>query len=122
MKTVLIIAPQFSPCSYPPVHRIRHFTNHLDEFGWKPVLLSIEPEFMEEPADWEFQKLIPASLEIIRTKALPQRWTRRIGVGDIGLRSLPYHLKAARELCERRKIDLIFVTGPPWFSFLVGPP
>ena len=121
MKTVLIIAPQFSPSSYPPSHRVRIFTNHLDTLGWHPIVLTVEPAFLEEDLDWEFAKLVKEGLEIIRTKALTVKWTRKFGIGDLGIRSLYFQLQAARKLCRERKIDLLFIPGPPWHTFLVGP-
>jgi len=121
MKTVAIIAPQFSPCSYPPAIRVRYFTNHLEEFGWHPVVFSVKPEFMEEPPDYEFERMISPALEVIRVKALPQKWTRKMGIGDIGIRCFFHMLKGLHVECRKRQIDLIFIPGPPWHTYLIGP-
>lgn len=121
MRRVLIIAPQFVPCSYPPAIRVRFFAQHLESFGWKPVVLCVEHACMEEPADPEFTKTIPESLEIIRVPALSPRWTRRVGIGDLGIRCFPYMLRRARQLCRERRIDALLIPGPPWHTFLVGP-
>ncbi|MCP4351387.1 MAG: glycosyltransferase family 4 protein [Desulfobacterales bacterium] len=121
MKTVVIVAPQFAPCSYPPAIRVRFFTNHLKEFGWYPIVLSVEPEYMEEPPDWEFTRMIPDDLEIIRVKTLPQKLTRKIGIGDLGIRCFPYMLRELKQLCSKRHIDMLFIPGPPWHTFLLGP-
>ena len=43
-RTVLIIAPDFTPSSYPPALRARFFAQHLPEFGWKPIVLAADPE------------------------------------------------------------------------------
>lgn len=121
LKKVLIIAPQFSPSSYPPAQRIRFFTNHLEEFGWKPIVLTVESQFLEEDLDWEFAKLTSETLEVVRTKALPAKWTRKLGIGDLGIRSFWHQLKAAEKICKNQKIDLLFIPGPPWHTFLIGP-
>jgi len=121
MKTVAIIAPQFIPCSYPPTQRVIFFANHLENMGWKPVVFCVKQEYMEEPPDWEFMKIVPDDLEVIKIKALPAFWTRKIGIGDIGIRCFIYMLKAVRKLCRQRKIDLLFIPGPPWYTFLIGP-
>jgi len=113
--------PQFSPSSYPPANRVRLFSNHLESFGWKPIVITVQPEFLEEDPDWDFARLIPESLEVIRTKALPVGWTRKIGIGDLGIRSIYFQLQAAKRICRERKIDLLFIPGPPWHTFLVGP-
>jgi hypothetical protein len=121
MKTVAIVAPQFSPCSYPPAIRVRFFTNHLKEFGWQPVVLTVEPKYMEEPPDWEFARMISNDLEIIRVKGLPAKWTRKIGVGDLGIRCFPYMLRELRSLCKKQQVDALLIPGPPWHTFLLGP-
>ncbi|MFK8184206.1 MAG: hypothetical protein AB8B99_12600 [Phormidesmis sp.] len=120
MKTVLIIAPQFSPSSYPPTHRVRYFTNHLEEFGWFPIVSTVEPDFLEEPPDWQFANIIPDCLKIVRSKALSFKWTRKLGIGDLGIRAFWHQLQSAREICRQQTIDLLFIPGPPWHTFLVG--
>jgi hypothetical protein len=121
MKTVAIIAPEFSPFSLPPSIRVRFFTNHLKEFGWNPVVFSVEPEFIEDAPDWEFARMIPNDLEIIRVKALHPKWTRKIAIGDLGIRCLPYMFMELMKFCRKRQPDLLFIPGPPWHTFLVGP-
>lgn len=121
MKTVLIIAPQFVPSSYPPAQRVRLFTNHLASFGWKPVVLTVRPEFLEETPDPEFAKLVRPDLEIVRTRALHTRLTRCFGLGDLGIRALYFQIKEAKKICRERKIDAVLIPGPPWYSFLAGP-
>jgi len=120
MKNVIIVAPQFAPCSYPPAIRVRFFINHLKEFGWNPIVLTVKPEYMEEPADTEFTRMIPEDLEIIRVKALSPKLTRKIGIGDLGIRCFPYMLKELERICKNRKIDALFIPGPPWHTFLLG--
>ena len=120
MKTVLIVMPQFAPSSYPNVNRARFFAAHLPEFGWKPVVIAVEPRYLEEPPDWEYAKLVPPSVEVVRTKAWSARWTRLVGVGDIGIRSLLYQWGAAHRLISGRQIDAVLIPAPPWHPFLVG--
>ncbi len=121
MKTVAIIAPEFSPFSLPPAIRVRFFANHLKEFGWHPVVFSVQPEYIEDAPDWEFARMIPEDLEIIRVKALHPKWTRKIGIGDLGMRCFPYMIGALRNFCKKRHVYLLFIPGPPWHTFLVGP-
>jgi hypothetical protein len=119
-KTVLIVGPDFTPSSYPPALRIRFFAQHLREFGWEPIVLAAYPRYYEWSVDPENEKLLPADLEVIRTRALPARLTRRIGVGDLGIRSLWYHWRALSRLCRQRKVDLIFIPVPPNPTMVLG--
>src|SRR5439155_21094507 len=102
MKRVLIIASDFVPSSLPPATRVRFFAKHLPEFGWEPIVLTVDPRHYEAAVDPENEKLLSPSLDVIRTRAFSTRWTRKIGIGDIGIRSLWQHWRAINRLCRKR--------------------
>ena len=121
MHRVLIVAPSYVPSSYPPTHRVRFFARHLPEFGWQPEIVSVEASEMGEPADPDIARLAPESVPVARSRAFPLRLTRRVGLGDLGYRSLlPMRPVLAKVVTERRP-DLAFIPGPPWPAFLHGP-
>lgn len=120
MKRVLIVGADFTPSSYPPALRIRYFAQHLKEFGWEPVILTTHPRYYETAIDEENQHLLPADLEVVRTPAIPAALTRKLGFGDLGLRSLWHHGRAINRLCRERCVDLIFVPIPPYPSIILG--
>jgi hypothetical protein len=121
MKNVLLIAPHFPPSNAPPVHRLRNYADHLREFGWNPIVLTIQPEYFEEELNDEIFRLFPPETEVFRSRAFPARWTRKVGIGDLGIRSVWFLWREARQICRKRKIDVLFITSPPWHPFLVGP-
>ena len=120
MKTVVILGADFAPSSYPQALRARFFARHLPEFGWKPIVVTVEPHYYEWTVDPENEKLLPPELEVIRTRAFPAWLTRKVGVGDIGLRCLWQHWRALRRLCQRERVDLIFIPIPPNPSMVLG--
>src|SRR5438552_11265950 len=120
MKRVAIIAPDFAPSSLPPATRVRLFSRHLPEFGWKPIIITTKPEFYEAPVDLENERLVSPSVEVIRTNALPTKWTRKIGVGDVGMRSLWHHWRALSRLHKKTRIDLVLVPVPPYVPMILG--
>ncbi len=119
-RTVLIIAPDFTPSSYPPALRARFFAQHLREFGWNPVVLTTHPENYEWSVDPENEKLLDPSLEVIRTNALPIKWTRKLGFGDLGIRTLWPHWRALSRICRQRRVDLILISVPPNWPIALG--
>jgi len=119
-RTVLIVGADFAPSSYPPALRIRFFARHLPQFGWKPIILTTEPRYYEWSVDPENEKLLPSDLEVIRTRALPASVTRKIGIGDLGIRSLWHHWRVLSQLCRERKVDLIFIPVPPNPTMVLG--
>lgn len=120
MKRVLFVAPCFAPSSYPPALRNRLLAMHLKAFGWEPTVLTVEPRWMTEPQDLDFLAMIPSDLDVVRTRALPEAWTRLAGIGNLSYRAFGHQLSAAAALCRNRKPDLLFISGPPWISFLIG--
>jgi hypothetical protein len=120
MKRVVIIAPDFSPSSLPPALRARFFAAHLPSFGWEPIILSVDPRYYQWSVDPENEALVPPGTRVLRTKALPARTARRIGVGCIGMRSLWHHWRALKRLCIHEKPDLLFIPVPPFVPMLLG--
>jgi Glycosyl transferase 4-like domain len=119
-RTVLIIASDFTPSSYPPALRARFFAQHLREFSWDPIVLTTHPENYEWTVDPENVKLLDPSLEVIRTGALPIKWTRKLGFGDLGIRTLWQHWRALSRICRQRRVDLILISVPPNWPIALG--
>ena len=120
MKNVAIIAPDFPPSSMPTALRVRLLVEHLREYGWDPVVITTDPSYYENPADEENLRLLSGGYEVIRTRAFPARFTRKFGLGDLGLRSFLHHWRALAKLIGQRKIDLVFVSVPPVYSMMLG--
>jgi glycosyl transferase family 4 len=120
LKRVVIIGADFSPSSLPPATRIRFFAKHLPEFGWEPIILTTQPEYYESATDPENERLLPNSLEVIRTRALPASLTRKLGIGDLGMRTVWHHWRALSRLQREKKIDLIFIPVPPNVPMVLG--
>src|SRR5438876_11707966 len=87
MPRVLMISPHFPPDTSAGAHRVRLLAPHLPQYGWEPTVVSVDPRDYESRLDPGLAELVPSSLRVIRCRALPLRWTRRIGVGDLGLRA-----------------------------------
>jgi hypothetical protein len=120
MKTVAVVSPDFTPSSMPNALRVRLLVEHLQEYGWEPVVIATDPQYYELPADPENESLLRGKYEIIRTRAWPARFTRRFGLGDVGLRSFYYQWRALSRLCRSRKVDLVFISVPPNYSMALG--
>ncbi len=120
MKRVLVIGADFTPSSYPPALRLRYLVQHLQEFGWEPVILTTDPRYYENPVDEENLNLLPSGLEVIRTRAIPAALTRKFHFGDLGLRSLWHHWRALKRVIRQKKIDLVFISVPPNPTMILG--
>ena len=121
MRTVVIVGADFSPSSLPSALRPRLFAQHLPAFGWHPIVVTTDPRHYERSIDPENDRLLPKDLEIIRTSALPARALRRIGIGDVGMRSVWHYWLAVSQLCRTRRIDALLISVPPHVPSVVGP-
>jgi len=118
MKHVLIVSPYFPPSVLAAVHRGRLLAKHLPEAGWQPTVLCVDETFHAETLDPELTKLLPADLNVVKTKALPVRLTRLVGIGDLSLRAF-HHLKASlHRILDIQPIDVVFITGSPFYPML----
>lgn len=118
MKTVLIIYPHWVPANLAGVQRPRLIGNYLKQFGWKPLLLTVESQFYEEPLDPLMQKTVSDDIEVIYTKAY--KVTKPRLIGDIGIRAYPFLKKRALKLCQERKIDFIWIPIPSFYTAILG--
>jgi glycosyltransferase involved in cell wall biosynthesis len=120
MKHVAILSSDFPPSNLPEALRCRFFTNHLEEFGWRPTVITVGGQFLETTSDPELTSLVKPNVRVIRTSAIPSRISRKIGVGDLGVRSIPFHLKALRQLHRADPVDAIFIPIPPNIPAVMG--
>lgn len=119
-RRVVIVAPDFTPSGQPPALRARFFANHLVEQGWHVTVITADTGAYDWPVDPENEELVSDSVEVIRTSTLPLTWTRRVGIGDIGLRSLFQQWQALRRLCRSGQVDAVFISISPFFTAVLG--
>ncbi|HEV9037523.1 MAG TPA: hypothetical protein VGQ51_12905, partial [Puia sp.] len=118
MKKVLIIAPHFPPSNLAAVHRSRLFAQHLPEYGWQPVILTVDEKYYEEPPDLNLARLLPEDLEIEKVRAM--RLTRPRLIGDIGLRAFFTMYRRAKKLIRKQQIDFVYIPIPSFYVALLG--
>ncbi|MXV52819.1 hypothetical protein GS399_17745 [Pedobacter sp. HMF7647] len=119
MKKVIIVSPHFPPSNLAAVHRSRLFAKHLPEFGWEPIIVTVDEAYYEEALDPNLVKLLPASLRIEKVAASSTKNIRLIG--DIGIRGFRQMLKRILFLCSSEKIDFLYIPIPSNFAALLGP-
>jgi hypothetical protein len=120
MKRVAIVGADFAPSSYPPALRIRFFAQHLPEFGYEPIIVTTQPKYYLWQVDKENNNLVPEGLKVIRTAALKEKYTRPLGIGDVGIRSMGRHWRTISRLCRQKRIDLLYIPVPPYVPMVLG--
>ncbi len=108
MKRVLIVAPHFPPVDSPDGHRARLILPYLKSFGWDAAVLAVKPGFGEFGQEPLLEATLPADLMVRRTGAFNSSWTKKLGIGSLGFRSLPHLLRGGSEMIRAWRPDLIY--------------
>jgi hypothetical protein len=121
LHRVLIVSPHFPPINAPDHHRVRMSLPHFEEFGWQPTVLSVKPDYVEGIRDPMLRQMVPDSVSVVGTKALNLRQARRFGLGNLGLRAIPYLRRAGTRIIEREQINLVYFSTTVFPSISLGP-
>jgi hypothetical protein len=90
------------------MHRLRQSLSYFREFGWEPVVFAVVPEYVEQSKDNLLLDSIPEDIELHHVKAFPAKWTRKLGLGNLGFRSWIQYRNAVGDYLEKNKVDLIY--------------
>lgn len=120
MKRVLIISPHFPPLNAPDMQRIRMSLPHYPACGWEPVILTLQDELQDGVREPELLATVPAGMRIIRIPAISTHVGRWFGLGNTGLRVLPYLLWHGSRLLRAGKFDLVFFSTTQFITFPLG--
>jgi glycosyltransferase involved in cell wall biosynthesis len=149
MNKVLIVTYYWPPSGGAGVQRWLKFSKYLPQFGWEPVILTVDPEFASYPAiDHSLEHEIPDGIKVYRTKATD--WFRIYGKSKIpsagfaknsddtirgkisrfirGNFFIPdprrgwnkFSFRQACEIIEAENIRFVITTSPPHSTQLIG--
>lgn len=110
LKRLLIVTPRWIPNAAPDLQRVRMSLPYYRSLGWEPILLTVDPRHVETSLEPDLAQTIPDDITVYRCGALSRRWTRFIGLGSLGIRAFHSLYRTGREILEREKIDLVFVS------------
>jgi hypothetical protein len=120
LKRVLIVSPHFPPVDLPDMHRVRMSLPYFRDFGWDATVLSVAPRFVEGSQEPRFAAHLPTGAAVTHTAAMPARWTRKAGLGNLGLRAFPFLYAAGHKLFARHAFDLVYFSTTVFTSIPLG--
>jgi glycosyltransferase involved in cell wall biosynthesis len=121
MRRLLFISPHFPPDSSAGTHRARLLAPRLAEHGWDATVLTVDPSAYEGALDPALAASVPSALRVVRARAWPAGVTRRLGLGDLGLRALTGLRREAHRLLAGERFDALFITTYPIYPAALGP-
>jgi hypothetical protein len=108
LRRVLIVSPHFPPTNAPDHQRIRVALPYLKEFGWEAEILAVQSHHVPHPVDPQLAQALPPELPIIRTEAIPKKYTSWAGLGNVGWRCLPNFQREGDRRLQTQTFDLVF--------------
>ncbi|NOG29135.1 glycosyltransferase [Lysinibacillus fusiformis] len=131
MKNVLFLTYYFPPYTDSGVFRPLKFVKYLKKNrNWNPIVVTLNPDiFPERPRDNSLLKDIPEDLEIHYVNTLEPttqsneeylKYFYEVQTPEAPVGSLMHFLFKSLEIINSKKIDLIFVTIPPYTLGIVG--
>jgi Glycosyl transferase 4-like domain len=120
LRRVLVVSPHFPPTNAPDHQRIRTALPYLQDFGWEAHILAVQPDEIPHPQDPNLAKLLPGQLSITRTTAIPTRYTRPLGLGNVGWRCLPAFIKEGDRLLAQGAFDLVLFSTTIFPVMILG--
>lgn len=143
VKRFLMVCYAFPPVGGAGVQRSVKFVKYIGRHGWKPTVLSVLNPSV--PAlDVDLVRDIPPEIEVLRARTLepsyrikenlirsptqqPSRiklWLRGFAMRwlqpDAQILWNPFAFRAALTSIQRHRYSAIYVSGPPFSSFLLG--
>ncbi len=120
-QKIFIIAPHYPPSALPPSQRVRMIVPYCLENGYEPTVFTVSPKHREETEDEWMLQLLGKGCPVVEVGCLSQTWTRKIGIGDLGLRMLPFLFFALWQHARKEKPAFMLYPVPPWFILVIAP-
>jgi hypothetical protein len=119
-RTVLMIAYHFPPVrGSSGIQRTLRFAQHLPKFGWRPIVLTIDPRAYESTAESKGNEIPPGlrverafGLDAARQLSLFGRYPRRLALPDRWATWRAWAVPKALRIIQRESVDAIWSTFP----------
>jgi hypothetical protein len=120
MPRLLIVSANFPPVNTPDMQRVRMSLPHFVDAGWEIVVLTVDDREPLAPVEPDLLQTVPASVRIVRAHAWSRRWTRWLGLNNLGLRALPFLYLAGRRLMQEASFDLVYFSTTQFILLPLG--
>ncbi len=119
-KRVLIVSPHFPPVNAPDMQRVRVALPYFVAAGWEVTVLTVADPTPTAPVEPELEATVPAAVRVVRARCCSRRWTGRLGVNNLALRSLPFLFLAGCRLLGGRRYDAVYFSTTMFITLPLG--
>lgn len=118
MPRLLVISPHFPPVNAPDMQRVRMSLPHWVEAGWQVTVLTVDDPTPIAPAEPALLATVPPAVEVVRCKVWSRRWSRHLGLNNLGWRALHSIYREGSRLLSTGSFDLVYFSTT---QFIVCP-
>jgi glycosyltransferase involved in cell wall biosynthesis len=119
-KNLLIISPYFPPINAADSHRVRMSLPYYKQFGWDAEIVTIDPDCTNMLLDDLLCQGLPIDVKIHYVKAWNKRYTSKVGLGSVALRSIWFYFKTVNILLKQQHYDLLFFSTTQFPVLVLG--
>lgn len=120
-KKLLILSPNFPPVNSADIHRVRHLSRYLHNYGFDIDVLTVNPKYSNT---YSFDSLLSESISentnIIYVNAFPVEITKYFGFTSLSIRSILQLFIKGSMLIRNNKYDLLFISTTSFHVFILG--
>jgi hypothetical protein len=119
-RKVLIISPYFPPSNAADMQRIRMSLSYFKQYGWDAEVATVDQQYSDLQKDELLMQSIPQEVKIHEVKAFNKKWTSKLGLGSLALRSLWFYKQKVNQLLKDQKFDLIYFSTTQFPVCILG--
>ena len=102
------------------MQRVRMSLLYFAAHGWNAEVVMVDENYADSGKDPLLLQSIPSVIKIHKVKALNKKWTSKMGLGSIALRSLPFYRHKVNQLLKNGKYDLIYFSTTQFPVCILG--
>ncbi|TWI99246.1 glycosyl transferase family 4 [Mucilaginibacter frigoritolerans] len=115
-----MISPYFPPTNAADMQRIRTSLPYFKDYGWEATIVTVDEEYSEQVKDNLLLQSVPKGVNIHKVKAFSRKWTSKLGLGSIALRSLWFYRQTVNAILKREQFDLIYFSTTQFPVCILG--
>ena len=103
------------------MQRVRMSLPYFNACEWEAEVVMVDERYSDMVTDELLLKSIPSAIKIHKVKAFNKKWTSKLGLGSIALRSLWFYKQKVNRLLKTGKYDLIYFSTTQFPVCVLGP-
>lgn len=102
------------------MQRMRMSLSYFHYFQWNSEVVTVDQKHSDMLKDELLMQSIPANIKIHYVKAFERKWTSKIGLGSLALRSLWFYFQKVNQLLKHEKFDLVYFSTTQFPVCILG--